>query len=365
MALFLKPTGVGHASSDPFPLPDSEGSVRVGRQDSNDLQVAHSTVSAEHARFEIRGESNIELVDCDSSHGTFVNGERIAVQRVKAGDLIRFATAEFELFSSSNGGLPRGDETSIETRPVAPLPGTELPPSEVEELRDKIAEQDAEIESLRQVLAATEKERDKAIVKLKPIEAVWDEYGDGAQAELKQRCSVVKAEFEKVSAELESLRGELKEEIRKSQKLSRRNPDPEKEDRPASVSIALDAEQETYRALIERIELFDQMIEGYRRSRKFRDIADELQEFREKLFAILREHGVEPFVMEPGTPLTLKHRKEVQVLQRKGWGTKQYIERPFRPGEINDVVRPGFRVGTGENIAILRKVEVTVREGGD
>ena len=61
------------------------------------------------------------------------------------------------------------------------------------------------------------------------------------------------------------------------------------------------------------------------------------------------------------TILTLKHRKEVQILSRKGWGTRQFTEYPFQPGEVIKVIRPGYRVGEGEYAVILRKVEVLIR----
>ena len=71
--------------------------------------------------------------------------------------------------------------------------------------------------------------------------------------------------------------------------------------------------------------------------------------------------GVESFQVEPGTFLSLKQRKEVQVVSRKGWGTSQYSEYPFQPGEVVKVVRPGYRAGSGEHAIILRKVEVLIR----
>jgi hypothetical protein len=63
--------------------------------------------------------------------------------------------------------------------------------------------------------------------------------------------------------------------------------------------------------------------------------------------------------------LTPKLRKEVQILVKKGWGTKEFMEQPFRRGEVKEVVRHGYRVAEGEHFEILRKVEVLVREVGD
>ncbi len=54
-------------------------------------------------------------------------------------------------------------------------------------------------------------------------------------------------------------------------------------------------------------------------------------DFRRRLAEILEAGGVRAFEIEIGTLLTLRHRREVQILSRKGWGTKQYAESPFQP----------------------------------
>jgi hypothetical protein len=60
--------------------------------------------------------------------------------------------------------------------------------------------------------------------------------------------------------------------------------------------------------------------------------------------------------------LTLKQRCKVQIIGKKGWGTRDFMERPFQPGEVTKAVRPGYRVGEeGEKAMILRKVEVLIR----
>ncbi len=90
-------------------------------------------------------------------------------------------------------------------------------------------------------------------------------------------------------------------------------------------------------------------------------MAKELGEFRLKVTAILEASRVEAFQVAVGTFLSLKHRREVQVLSRKGWGTTQYTDMPFQPGEVIKVIRPGYRIGTGDSAVILRKVEVIIR----
>lgn len=208
------------------------------------------------------------------------------------------------------------------------------------------------------------------------IEPIWLEFGAGVQAELAARCEALRGnqsgleeeiarrteELERLEADLAGFRELMDHEVRRAQGLSRRGIEVEIPERFEAMVIAKDREQEIYRALIERLEVLDQLLEGYRRSRKLHEVAQELTAFRNRFVAILEGGGVRAFEIEIGTFLTPKHRREVQVLSRKGWGTRQYSEHPFQPGEVVSVIRPGFRVGEGDAAVILRKVEVVVRE---
>lgn len=69
-----------------------EGDVVLGRSPYSTLAVDQGTVSRVHAMFRKAGDG-VELVDLDSSNGTFVNGRRIsAPTSVKAGDEIKIGT---------------------------------------------------------------------------------------------------------------------------------------------------------------------------------------------------------------------------------------------------------------------------------
>ncbi len=207
------------------------------------------------------------------------------------------------------------------------------------------------------------------------IEPIWHLYGDGVQAELSRRCDLLRVDQAALEEEIarrreerSALEGDLAHfrelldlEVRRAQGLSRKGVEIEIPERFEAMTIARDREQEVYRALVERVEVLDLLLEGYRRSRKLREVHHELADFRRRLAAILETGGVHPFEIELGTFLTLKHRREVQILSRKGWGTKQYAEYPFQPGEVIKVVRSGYRVGEGDGAVILRKVEVLIR----
>lgn len=223
--------------------------------------------------------------------------------------------------------------------------------------------------------ARVEEVADQIRWELDRIEPIWHQFGEGVREELRSRCDRLREEEAALIEETKERRSELggvkddlaqfreliDTEVRRVQGLSRRGTEIEIPERFEAMIIARDHEQEIYRALIERLEVLDHHLNDYRGSRKLRAVVPALEEFRSRLAAILESSHVGVFELPVGTMLTLKHRKEVQIVNRKGWGTRQYTEYPFQPGEVTKVVRPGYRVGEGESAVILRKVEVLVR----
>ena len=61
--------------------------LRVGAAEGNDIVLADSLVSRNHAVFERRGRT-IELVDLNSENGTLVNDERVARRVLADGDRV-------------------------------------------------------------------------------------------------------------------------------------------------------------------------------------------------------------------------------------------------------------------------------------
>lgn len=587
MAFSLRPLKTGILAGESFRIPEGARVLRVGRAGDNDLRVEHASVSALHAELAVDGDEGVEVVDCGSSNGTFVNGIRVDRRRLADGDLLRFATVEFRVrevaaapSNGGNGGAPHvsppappdeeaaeeaeaeipgepGEaeaeaeaETAPAPEPVVPLAEAE---AEMERLRSGFAEErnalarqieglvaelasardeggavraaldrrDAEsalleaertaldeqvrrlrrdleeagrreerlqatqsearrevieregviaglryelqgregrirqveeertrlqricdeyasvcadlesaVAATREELGLSLQERDEARGRasgllerlealgarlladwrawipeggggggfapgegeeavfvrvaavadairgeLDRIEPIWHRYGDGVQAELARRCELLREEqagLEVESArrreELAGIESDLAQfrelmdlEVRRAQGLSRKGVEVEIPERFEAMTIARDREQEILRALVERLETLDQLLLGYGGSRKLREVHRELADYRERLAAILESGGVRAFGIETGTFLTPRHRREVQVLSRKGWGTKQYAEIPFQPGEVVKMVRPGYRVGEGDGAAVLRKVEVLIR----
>ena len=74
--------------------------IVLGRILSADLRIDDARVSRIHALLEVRGE-NILLTDLASSHGTFVNGEKVVESKLKVGDIIRLGFVEIRLEKGS------------------------------------------------------------------------------------------------------------------------------------------------------------------------------------------------------------------------------------------------------------------------
>jgi pSer/pThr/pTyr-binding forkhead associated (FHA) protein len=80
--------------------------ISVGRSDSQDIVIAESEVSREHALFRRRG-ATCEVEDLKSGLGTIVDGRAIKVHGLQHGNLIQIGTLEIE-FGQSAEPLARG-----------------------------------------------------------------------------------------------------------------------------------------------------------------------------------------------------------------------------------------------------------------
>ncbi len=75
--------------------------VTIGRMDDTDLVIVHPHVSRHHAKL-VEAPEGYEIVDTDSTYGTYVNGERVDRRKLQHGDKVRLAAVEF-LYRSSGG----------------------------------------------------------------------------------------------------------------------------------------------------------------------------------------------------------------------------------------------------------------------
>jgi pSer/pThr/pTyr-binding forkhead associated (FHA) protein len=70
-----------------------EKAFSIGRADKNHLEVDDESVSPQHARIQNLGDSFL-LKDLGSSHGTFVNGQRITQKNIVCGDIITIGSID-------------------------------------------------------------------------------------------------------------------------------------------------------------------------------------------------------------------------------------------------------------------------------
>ena len=93
MKAYLQPDAEIGLAEDKFEL--AKNTVTVGRHPNNDVSLLLESISRFHARLDHR-DSGWVLTDLNSSNGTFVNGERIAVPRMLANkDVVTFGRADF------------------------------------------------------------------------------------------------------------------------------------------------------------------------------------------------------------------------------------------------------------------------------
>lgn len=69
------------------------GVNRIGRADDNHFQILHSTVSTHHCEL-VLGDGSVLLRDCNSTNGTFVNGERVKEATLQSGQTIHLGDVE-------------------------------------------------------------------------------------------------------------------------------------------------------------------------------------------------------------------------------------------------------------------------------
>ena len=86
--LLVKTAGVGTSV-----LELRLGVNRVGRSPENHFQIEHPTVSTQHCEL-VLGDGTVFLRDCDSTNGTYVNGERVQQAALSAGQTVHLGDVE-------------------------------------------------------------------------------------------------------------------------------------------------------------------------------------------------------------------------------------------------------------------------------
>lgn len=119
----------------PVPIPDQSGppaslvfprgggtSFTIGRHQDCDFYIADMTVSRMHARL-VKESGGWTLIDLGSTNGTRINGWRVRATGapVRAGDQVRFGSADFIVQGDETAGNDTDDTSTITLDPHAPF----------------------------------------------------------------------------------------------------------------------------------------------------------------------------------------------------------------------------------------------------
>jgi pSer/pThr/pTyr-binding forkhead associated (FHA) protein len=69
------------------------GLNRLGRSPENDFQIEHSSVSAVHCEL-ILGANEVTVRDCDSTNGTFIDGQSVKEAHLQTGQILSLGDVE-------------------------------------------------------------------------------------------------------------------------------------------------------------------------------------------------------------------------------------------------------------------------------
>lgn len=78
-------------------LPVHKRKILIGRDESIDIPFYNESINSIHAVIEQSPQGHLKIYDLNSSNGTYVNGEKIIVSDLKAGDHLKLGDVELEL----------------------------------------------------------------------------------------------------------------------------------------------------------------------------------------------------------------------------------------------------------------------------
>jgi len=106
------------------------GLNRLGRREDNDFQIVHSTISAQHCEI-VLSDSGLTVRDCESTNGTFINGEPVREAPLLQGQTLQLGDVEILVESTEvTISIPRFEkEPDIIPPPIVLEDGAMLCPS--------------------------------------------------------------------------------------------------------------------------------------------------------------------------------------------------------------------------------------------
>ncbi len=88
---------------------EDQTEISVGRADDNDIVVIHDSISSHHAQLRLVGD-HFQLVDLDSTNGTFLDGAPISEAVLHAGARITFGQVEADYDDETEAGAETHSE---------------------------------------------------------------------------------------------------------------------------------------------------------------------------------------------------------------------------------------------------------------
>jgi len=104
------------------------GLNRLGRGPQNDFQIEHASISASHCEV-VLGSNEVTVRDCDSTNGTFVDGEPVTEAQLHAGEILNLGDVELLVQSTDvTIAIPKIEKPPRTAPPVVLTDGSLLCP---------------------------------------------------------------------------------------------------------------------------------------------------------------------------------------------------------------------------------------------
>ncbi len=98
--------------------PVEDGSLFLGRDSSNQVEVKDAAVSRKHCSVSEVSSGVFEITDLDSHNGTFVNGNKVSRKLLEHGDQIRIGSSEYVFLTGPDEGDALAVDSEVKTMPL-------------------------------------------------------------------------------------------------------------------------------------------------------------------------------------------------------------------------------------------------------
>ena len=112
----------GDTKGQSFELADGENTI--GRHESNLVTIENVSVSSFHCCL-VKDGAQVTVRDLDSTNGTRVDGQTVAVRRLSPGSLIQVGSVEFMLEGEDIEGDPSAPVQQVQVEEAAPAEESE------------------------------------------------------------------------------------------------------------------------------------------------------------------------------------------------------------------------------------------------